>query len=144
MSKQAQLPSFPDDLTSWLTGWFDLNYPDKSVVIDREEARAGALRALPFRLVPVGELAERWFVLRFQGVLRRNGYAFPEGKQGKTLVYQLELSFDELALLSIEQLEMARSDVEAVRARLVAWAEANDPALDVDDVFAEWTAAAGI
>lgn len=133
-----------DDLTNWILLTVHQHFNGV-----REFSRPAALELclnlLPDRFKPdYATLLHQWFTRRFGTALAKNGFGFPGGSTGATIVNQLLLPLDEFFELMVEELRGAKFDVDSVHAKAVVWRDANNATLDVDAFMARAKRAAGL
>jgi hypothetical protein len=131
----------------WLLLWIDSNYPQKEHgnSFSRDEAREASLKAMPWEFIPdLKALVHDWWVREFNHMLKRNGFAFPKGNQGDTVVRCWMLPWDEFRELMVGKMRLAMRDRAAIRKQIELWAECNGVKINVEETMVELVHAAGV
>lgn len=130
-------------LKEWLLEWIDAEYPDAS--FSRPDAVQRSFQAVPRGYMPsMDRLQLQWWVKTVNSILGRAGFGFPEGEAGAEIVRQLALPWAQEQALLVGRLVMAKEDIDAVRADLQAWADENNPSMDIDGTMYDLKLAAGL
>lgn len=131
-------------MKDWLLEFLDQRYPDRDD-LNRPDARAAAFAQMPGGFRPsTDRLTLAWFTKTFNAILNDNGWGFVDGRSGDRVVRQLALEWSDFRPLLVGKLVLVKDDVDAVRADLEAWAEANEPGMNIDATMTELKSAAGL
>lgn len=131
----------------WLINWIGANYPEGKfgAVFNRKEALEASLKKLEWDFIPDSKtLVHDWWVREFNHILKRNGYGFPGGNQGTTVVRAWMLPWDEFRAYMVGKLRLAVRDRNAIRRQIQEWADCNETEVDIEETMLDLLCAAGI
>jgi hypothetical protein len=133
----------------WLIDWINQHYPqdDDGATFDRKGALEGSfsdMRLSEDWVPDYKALVHEWWVREFNRTLKRNGYGFPRGNQGTTIVRSWMLPWDEFRSLMVDKLRSAVRDRNAIRRQVKKWAKCNEQQIDIEETMLDLLHAAGL
>jgi hypothetical protein len=133
-------------LSAWIIEQIGKLYPTSThgYEFDRDEARQRLFKMLPYEFVLAADPTREWWFKVFNRSLSTNGYGFPDGSRGTTVVRIWMLPWDEFRALMIGKFCLVKNDRARIRRDTEEWAQRNNPALDVDAAMQGFARAAGL